>query len=265
MSAQPIALDAIEEISVSMAPYDVRMSQFTGASINAVTRSGDNEFKGSVYTYIRPESFTGNTVDGKEVVGANSRSSLNFGGRIGGPIIKNKLFFFLSGEYGNETIPGVTWKPSTDGVANPDLKISRTLESDMIAVRDHLMETYNYDPGKYKDFDPFKNINTKILARLDWNINKDHKFTIRYNDVVGTSDQTTNANSGPPNNARNSGRISSQSMAFSNSFYGFKNTVRSITGELNSSFGIKVLEQVPCQLYFYSGHPYQQFRPVPLC
>ena len=63
------------------------------------------------------------------------------------------------------------------------------------------METYNYDPGKYKDFDPFKNINTKILARLDWNINKDHKFTIRYNDVVGTSDQQTNANSGPPNNA----------------------------------------------------------------
>ena len=235
--AQPIALDAIEEISVSMAPYDVRMSQFTGASINAVTRSGDNEFKGSVYTYIRPESFTGNTVDGKEVVGANSRSSLNFGGRIGGPIIKNKLFFFLSGEYGTETIPGVTWKPSTDGVANQDLMISRTLESDMIAVRDHLMETYNYDPGKYKDFDPFKNINTKILARLDWNINKDHKFTIRYNDVVGTSDQTTNSNSGPPNNARNSSRIGSQSLAFSNAFYGFKNTVRSITGELNSSFG----------------------------
>jgi hypothetical protein len=235
--AQPIALDAIEEISVSMAPYDVRMSQFTGASINAVTRSGDNEFKASVYTYIRPESFTGNTVDGKDVVGANSRSSLNFGGRIGGPIIKNKLFFFLSGEYGTETIPGVTWNPSTDGVANQDLMISRTLESDMVAVRNHLMETYNYDPGKYKDFDPFKNINTKILARLDWNINKDHKFTIRYNDVVGTSDQTTNSNSGPPNNARNSSRIGSQSLAFSNAFYGFKNTVRSITGELNSSFG----------------------------
>jgi hypothetical protein len=235
--AQPIALDAIEEISVSMAPYDVRMSQFTGASINAVTRSGDNEFKGSVYTYIRPESFTGNTVDGKEVTGANSRSSLNVGGRIGGPIIKNKLFFFLSGEYGTETIPGVTWKPSTDGVANQDLMISRTLESDMVAVRNHLLETYNYDPGKYKDFDPFKNINTKILARLDWNINKDHKFTIRYNDVVGTSDQTTNSTSGPPNNARNSSRIGSQSLAFSNAFYGFKNTVRSITGELNSSFG----------------------------
>ncbi|MBG0860810.1 MAG: TonB-dependent receptor, partial [Bacteroidales bacterium] len=238
--AQPIALDAIEEISVNMAPYDVRMSQFTGASINAVTRSGDNTFKASVYSYMRPKSFTGNTVDGNEVAGARSRSSLNIGGRIGGPIIRNKLFFFLSGEYGTESIPGVTWKPSTDGVANPDLMISRTLESDMIRVRDHLISTYNYDPGKYKDFDPFKNINTKILARIDWNINKDHKLTIRYNDVVGTSDQQTNFNSGPPNNARNSGRISSQSMAFSNALYGFKNTVRSITGELNSAFTQKI-------------------------
>jgi len=237
--AQPIALDAIEEISVNIAPYDVRMSQFTGASINAVTRSGDNAFKASVYTYMRPKSFTGNTVDGNEVTGARSRSSLNFGGRVGGPIIKNKLFFFLSGEYGTESIPGVTWKPSTDGVANPDLMISRTLESDMIRVKDHLISTYNYDPGKYKDFDPFKNQNTKFLARIDWNINKDHKLTVRYNDVVGTSDQPTNATSGPPQNARNSGRISSQSMAFSNSFYGFKNTVRSITGELNSTFATK--------------------------
>lgn len=238
--AQPIALDAIEEISVSMAPYDVRQSQFTGASINAVTRSGDNTFKGSVYSYFRPESFTGNTVDGREVPGARSRSSMNFGGRIGGPIIKNKLFFFLSGEYGTESIPGVTWKPSTDGVANTDLGISRTTEADMIRVRDHLINTYNYDPGKYKDFDPFKNVNTKILARIDWNINKNHKLTLRYNDVVGTSDQQTNTNSGPPNNPRNSGRISSQSLAFSNSFYGFKNTVRSMTGELNSSFSPKI-------------------------
>jgi hypothetical protein len=238
--AQPIALDAIEEISVSMAPYDVRQSQFTGASINAVTRSGDNMFKGSVYTYIRPESFTGNTVDGRDVVGANARSSMNFGGRIGGPIIKNKLFFFLSGEYGTENIPGVTWKPSTDGVANSDLMISRTTEADLERVRNHLINTYDYDPGKYKDFDPFKNKNTKILARIDWNISKNHKLTLRYNDVVGTSDQTTNATSGPPNNPRNSGRISRQSIAFSNSFYGFKNTVRSMTGELNSSFSPKI-------------------------
>lgn len=238
-NAQPISLDAIEEVSVNIAPYDVRMSQFTGASINAVTRSGDNTIKASVYTYLRPKSFTGNTVDGIDVVGANSRSSQNYGFRVGGPIIKNKLFFFLSGEYEKELVPGVDWNPSTDGVSNSDLKISRTLESDMIRVKDFLKSTYNYDPGKYRDFDPFQNKNTKILARVDWNINKNHKLTLRYNDVVGTSDQQTNANSGPPNNARNSGRISNQSLAFSNAFYGFKNTVRSLTGELNSIFGSK--------------------------
>jgi len=235
-NAQPIALDAIEEISVNIAPYDVRQSQFTGASINAVTRSGDNTYRASLYTYLRPKSFTGNTVDGKEVVGANSRSLQNYGFRVGGPLIRNKLFFFISGEYEKELVPGVDWKPSTDGVSNSDLKISRTTEADMIRVKDFLMTTYNYDPGKYKDFDPFQNKNTKVLARIDWNINENHKLTVRYNDVVGTSDQQTNANSGPPNNARNSGRISNQSLAFSNSFYGFKNTVRSLTGELNSNF-----------------------------
>ncbi len=233
--AQPIALDAIDQITVNVSPYGVTLSQFTGASINAVTRSGDNTFKGSAYSYVRPKTFTGNTVEEIEVAGANDRSSQNYGLSLGGPIIKNKLFFFINGELEQENIPGVSWKPSTDGVANPDLMISRTTEADMIRVRNHLISTYGYDPGKYKDFDPFQNRNTKILARIDWNINKDHKMTFRYNDVVGTSDQLTNANSGPPNNARNSGRISSQSLAFSNSFYGFKNTVRSFTGELNSS------------------------------
>ena len=113
-NAQPISLDAIEEISVSVAPYDVTRSQFTGASINAVTKSGDNTFKGSVYTYMRPKSFTGNTVDGNDVTGANDRNSQNYGLRFGGPIIKNKLFFFVSGEYEKESVPGVTWRPSIE-------------------------------------------------------------------------------------------------------------------------------------------------------
>jgi hypothetical protein len=100
------------------------------------------------------------------------------------------------------------------------------------------MSNYDYDPGKYRDFDPFQNKNTKILARIDWNISNNHKLTLRYNDVVGTSDQQTNATSGPPNNLRNSGRITSRLLFLM--LYGFKNTVRSITGELNSNFGSKL-------------------------
>lgn len=235
-NAQPISLDAIEQITVNIAPFDVRLSQFTGASINAVTRSGDNTLKGSVYSYIRPKSFTGSTVDGIEVSGANDRNSQNYGFSLGGPIIKDKLFIFVNGEIEEEDSPGVIWRPSTDGVANTDLGISRTTEADMSRVRNHLLTTYNYDPGKYTDFDPFQNSNTKILARIDWNINKDHKLTLRYNDVVGTSDQQTNSNSAPAGLVRSENRIGSESMAFSNSFYGFKNTVRSFTSELNSNF-----------------------------
>ncbi len=235
-NAQPIAMDAIEEVSVRLAPYDVTVSQFTGASINAVTRSGDNTFKASVYTYQRPKSFTGEKVDGNKVAGARSSSLQNYGFRVGGPIMKNKLFFFVSGEYEKQSVPGVNWQPSTDGISITDQNISRTTQADLLRVKNFLMSTYNYDPGKYENFDPFQNKNHKILARIDWNISQKHKLTVRYNDVVGTSDQQTNFNSGPPNNARNSGRISSQSIAFSNAFYGFKNTVRSITGELNSNF-----------------------------
>ncbi len=239
-SAQPIALDAIEEVSVSVAPYDIRLSQFTGASINAVTRSGDNTFKASVYTYQRPKNFTGTTVDGVTVQGADERSSQNYGMRLGGPVIKNKLFFFISGEYEKEFTPSVNWNPSQDGVSDANQMISRTLESDMVLVRDHLISQYGYDPGKYKDFDPFRNENYKFLARLDWNITNDHKFTLRYNDVVGTSDQQTNASSVPSGLTRaGSNRISNQALAFSKAFYGFKNTVRSITGELNSDLGTR--------------------------
>lgn len=238
-NAQPIAMDAIQEVAVRLAPYDVTVSQFTGASINAVTRSGDNTFKASVYTYQRPKSFTGNKVDGVEVPGARSSSLQNYGFRAGGAIIKNKLFYFLSGEFEQQSIPGVTWKPSTDGVSNSDLNISRTTAADMQRVKDFLISNYDYDPGKYENFDAFHNKDHKILARIDWNISENHKFTLRYNDVVGTSDQQTNGNSGPPNNARNSVRIGPQSLAFSKAFYGFKNTVRSITGELNSTFATR--------------------------
>ena len=262
-NAQPIALDAIDQITVNIAPYDVRLSQFTGASINAVTRSGDNTFKGTAYSFIRPKSFTGNTVDGNDVAGANDNNSQNYGLSLGGPIIKNKLFFFVNGELEVENVPGVSWRPSTDGVAVPDQQISRTTEADMIRVRDHLLSTYDYDPGKYKDFDPFQNKNHKILARLDWNINADHKMTFRYNDVVGTSDQQTNGNSGPPSNLRNSNRISSQSMAFSNSFYGFQNTVRSFTGELNSSLKSNISNKFLASYTFIQDTRTSPSKPFP--
>jgi hypothetical protein len=242
--AQPISLDAIEEISVNIAPYDIRQTRFTGAAINAVTKSGTNRFSASAYTYQRFKSMTGNTVDGNEVQGANETNNQTYGFRVGGPIIKNKLFFFLSAEYETQDAAGVTWRPSTDGTGDASKGISRTSEADLERVKQHLINNYNYDPGKYKDWDPFKVQNYKILARIDWNINKHHKLMIRYNDVVGSYMNVTNATSAPSGlNRASSARMSANSIAFSNNFYGMENTVRSITGELNSNFSSNVSNQ----------------------
>jgi hypothetical protein len=242
--AEPISLDAIEEITVNIAPYDIRQSRFTGAAVNAVTKSGTNKIQASAYTYQRFAGMQGKTVDGVEIQGVDETGKQTYGVRVAGPLIKNKLFFFLSGEFETENAAGVAWRPSTDGNANQSQFISRTSEADLERVKQHLISKYEYDPGKYKDWDPFKVQNYKILARLDWNISRNHKLMIRYNDVVGSYMNVTNATSGPSGIDRaRSGRMSLNSIAFQNNFYGMENTVRSITGELNSTLSSRITNQ----------------------
>ena len=181
--AQPISLDAIEQISVSVSPYDVKVSSFTGGSVNAVTKSGDNTYKGAAYTYLRPKTFTGNYHDDISVPNANSRFSEMYGLSVGGTILKNKLLFFLNGEYENQTLPGVAWRASENGVANAEEYISRTTLSDMGRMSDFLKSSYGYDPGAYENFGDFTSKNWKILARIDWNIDEANKVTLRFNAV----------------------------------------------------------------------------------
>ncbi|HSO88817.1 MAG TPA: carboxypeptidase regulatory-like domain-containing protein [Draconibacterium sp.] len=234
--AQPISLDAIDAISVNVSPFDIRVSNFTGASINAITKSGDNKLKVSAYTYQRPENFTGEKVGENIVPNARTSSQSTYGISIGAPIIKDKLFIFVNGEIESREYPGIEWSASkTDGSdANAEKKISRTTTADMKTVSDFLINNYNYNPGAYQDFGSFASENYKIMARLDWNINQNHKFTFRYNDVKSTNDQPVNSNSAP--NPRGSARIGLKSMSFYNSNYNFTNYVRSFTGELNSKF-----------------------------
>jgi hypothetical protein len=234
--AQPISLDAIDQISVSISPYDIRQSNFTGATVNAVTKSGDNTFKGSAYTYLRPESFAGNKIEGKDYTW-DKTSKQTYGVSLGGPIIKDKLFFFVNGEYEKSASPSTPWKASADGNADNSNYISRAKISDLQNIKDYLKNTYNYDAGTW-DWGKFNSENYKILARVDWNINDVHKLTVRYNQVVSTNDVLTNASSVPTGISRsNYSRTSEKAMAFTNAGYGFENTVRSITGELNSTFG----------------------------
>jgi hypothetical protein len=239
----PISLDAIEEIQVVVAPYDVRQTNFIGGGINAITKSGTNTFHGSVYTFYTNQNMRGNKIGDEDFGDRDEESRQTYGVTVGGPIIKNKLFFFVNGEY--ELQPGqvVTWRPSTDGVANPDQYISRASESDMELVKQHLIDNYGYDPGSYTDY-PANESNRKLLARIDWNINDNNKLSVRYNYTKNMEWRPTNGNS---NNAgyrnRSMNRISQYSMAFSNSLYSMDNIVNSFSLDLNSRFSDKLSNQ----------------------
>ena len=190
----PISLDAIDEVQVVISPYDVRQTNFIGGGLNAVTKSGTNTFKGSAYVYHRNENMRGNTIDGTELGSREKDRKTTYGMTLGGPIIKNKIFFFVNFEY--EQVPTVVnrWRPSEDGVANPDLYISRTTIADMQKVSDFLREKYGYDTGSYTNF-PANESNIKALARIDWNITDAHHLSVRYNYTLNRGWNNTNASS----------------------------------------------------------------------
>lgn len=240
---QPISLDAIEEISVNIAPFDVTQSGFTGAGINAVTKSGTNQFHGSAYYYLNNEHLNGIRINDDRLP-FDEGAKRNFGISLGGPIIKDKLFFFISAE--REEATGVNasganqWRASTNGIANPAANITRVLQSDMEAVQHHLRNTWNYDPGAIQGYaDEAFQYGNKILARIDWNISDKHKAAFRYNELHGVSDQVANGNSGPSPRS-NFNRVSENSMTFQNGNYSFDNIVRSFTAELNSNFNSRL-------------------------
>ncbi|MEP1257578.1 carboxypeptidase regulatory-like domain-containing protein [Algoriphagus sp.] len=253
-NAQPISLDAIEAISVNIAPFDVTQSGFTGAGINAVTRSGTNTLTGSAYYFTKNQDLQGTKIGDNELQPVDAGTK-NFGFRLGGPIIKNKLFFFVNAERENETGANASganlWRPSENGVADAENNITRVRRSEMEAVQSHLRNVWGYDPGRYEGYaNEAEQYNTKFLARVDWNISDKHKLAVRYNQVVGISNQITNGSSGPrPRTPNDANRVSQNSMAFENSAYGFENSVRSITAELNSFFSPKISNQF---LFTYS-------------
>ena len=182
--SQPISLDAIEQIQVSTAPYDVSQSGFTGATVNAVTKSGTNEFHGTVYGFFRNEDLTGGKVKGEDVI-KPKLSQNQYGVSVGGPIVKNKLFFFANFEKEERDDLGSNgWVPNTGSGA---INESRVLESDLIAVQSALAGL-GYDSGAYNGF-TYGSGSTKGLFKLDWNINDNNRLALIYNFLDASSEK----------------------------------------------------------------------------
>lgn len=240
----PISLDAIEEVQVVVSPFDVRQTNFIGGGINAITKSGTNMFKGSAYTYYTNQDMRGNRIGDTDFGARPEESTSTYGLTFGGPIIKNKLFFFVNAESVKRPQQVVTWRPSENGVANLDLSLSRTSISDMERVKQHLIDNYGYDPGSYSSY-PADETNKKLLVRMDWNINNANKLSVRYNHTKNQGWNPTNGNStdaGFRNRAMD--RISQYSMAFSNSTYSMDNIVNSFSFDLNSRISDKLSNQL---------------------
>lgn len=210
----PVPLDAIQEVQVLLSPYDVTQSGFTGGGINAVTKSGTNDIHGSVQYIFQNQSFIG-----KNVLNQTPYQTFNnktFSVTLGGPIVKNKLFYFVGYEKFNNTTP-LAYDPSQAGSgSNFDVTTLGNL-------RTFLINNYGYDPGSYTNINKTTESNS-VFARLDWNINDKNKLTIRHSYVDGQNYNISR---------------SANSIVFSDGGYYFKSTTNSTVLELNTSLSTK--------------------------
>ena len=231
----PISLDAIEEAQIVISPFDVRQTNFIGGGVNAITKSGTNTFKGSAYVYHTNENMRGNQAAGVELSDARIIDrSTTYGATLGGPIIKNKLFFFVNAEYTSSPGTAVSWRArKNDEEASTEKNLSWTTVEDMEKVQAHAMDKYGYDTGSFTDF-PADMSTVRVLARLDWNINDKNKLAVRYNYTNNNRWSAPNGSSmdGGTRSAYN--RTSLYSMAFANSMYSQNNLVHSASLDLNT-------------------------------
>ena len=240
----PISMEAIDEVQVVVAPYDVRQTNFIGGGINAVTKSGTNTFRGTAYVYHNNENMHGNRVADQDLGERGTNRNTTYGFTLGGPILKDKLFFFANAEYSK--IPTVVnrWRASEDGTGDATNYISRTTVADMQRVRDFMISNYGYDPGSFTDF-PADEDNLKLLARIDWNITDNHHLAVRYNYTKNTAWNSTSGSSCDTGyRLYDMNRFSQYSMAFSNSLYSQNNSISTISADLNSRFGNNISNQL---------------------
>jgi hypothetical protein len=231
-NSQPISLDALDQIQVNIAPYDVTLGNFTGAGINSVTRSGTNEVRGTAYYYWKNPELTGRRVATTKIAKQQFDFS-NIGVSLGGPIIKNKLFLFVSLERETQSQPATSFAASRNGSSGTG--ISQARAEDLETLRNFLRTKYNYEAGAFENYN-FETNSDKATVRLDWNINNKHTFNINYY-YLRSDRNVPPSNSGAPNNNR---QPSNTAMPFFSSSYIINNNFDIIIAELNSRFSNSV-------------------------
>ena len=233
---QPISLDAIQELQVVLAPFDVTLGNFAGGGVNAITRSGTNKVEGSAYFFGRNQNTVGKSVDGLNTKAAQFYDT-QYGFRLGAPIIKNKLFFFINGEMGRRQ------EPTSLNVGDPGSVLSLT---DAQSIANTLQTRYGYDAGSY-DAVNRQTQNNKIFARLDWNINAKNQLTLRHNYIDAFDDNISR---------------STTQFRFGNNAYKFNNTQNVSVLELRSAISWLPKNkrlQINCRI-FISSNSNQQYE-----
>ncbi len=217
----PFSIDIIDQIQVVLSPYDVTLGGFAGGGVNAVTKSGTNEFKGTAYYFLQNENMVGKTNKtltdrtGSEREAVAPFDQKTYGASLGGPIVKDKVFFFANVEAQADQTPA----PFDFGVYTGDAS-----QSQLEGLRSHLMNTYNYDPGTFGDVQDELN-GLKIFAKLDFNLNENHRLTVRHSYTKAENiDRNVSV---------------ARTINFSNNGVYFPSVTNSSALELNSSFGAK--------------------------
>ena len=230
----PVSIDALEQVQVNIAPYDVRQGNFVGAGVNMVTKSGTNSFSGSTFYNTRSNDFVG-TQAGPNKFNPGTFQYHDVGIALGGPIIKNKLFFFGSFEDDAQTAPGTTFRATTGAPGDTGSSVTRVLASDLDALSTFLQSNFSYTTGPYQGYD-FRTPSTRFLARLDYNLNDRNKISVRYN-LLNSETPVLLSNSASLGLGNRRSNLTS--LNFSNSNYAILENIRSIVGEWNSAFGNK--------------------------
>jgi outer membrane receptor protein involved in Fe transport len=247
----PISLEAIEQIQVNIAPYDVRQGNFVGAGVNTVTKSGTNEVSGSFYFQYRNQDLVGTKVLGGAGAGGfdfdpgTFRYSL-IGASLGGPIVRNRLFFFSSFEHDGFTEPGTTFRANSGGEPIGG-NVTRVLRSDLDALSNYLRTNFGYETGPYQGYDD-ETPATRFLVKFDYNVSDRSKVTLRYNHLDSRTDVLISNSSSLGFGGR---RTNNNALNFQNSNYIIKENIRSVVGEWNAMVGQRASNNL---LIGYSYH-----------